>query len=46
MDPDPIPFFSDFQGCKKIIFFNVFLILLTGTLSLVLKIKVFAEILC
>ncbi len=40
MDPDPTSFVSDFTDEKKISYFFI------GTLSSVLKVKLFAKILC
>jgi hypothetical protein len=44
--PDPTPFFIDFKDAKKIYLAFSFHILFLITSSSVLKIKVFAKILC
>ncbi len=46
MDPDPTPFFNDLRDAKKLNYFHIFFSynLPTGTLSSVLKIKIFCKI--
>jgi hypothetical protein len=45
--PDSTPFFSGFKDAENKNFLHIFFFtLLTGTLSSVLKIKIFAKILC